>query len=285
MTKFMQYIHANRDSLYLEFQKSEEVQELLKPERVKTFYQPIITLQQGSTIAYEILNRPEITTLFPTTDKFYEYVGKSNSAFQVECFINDLALTRYVEQLKSLNEQNQNQTLVFLNIQPQILADPNYQNVIYSDLLLKHQLTPDQIVLELTEREAGINHDQFVPIIEHYRQQGYRIALDDAGTGYNSLQTLLYLKPEFIKIDKSLIRNIEKHKEKQYLVELIIEFASKSNTKVIAEGIETTSELNFLQQLEVHMGQGYALGRPMQQLYKGTSPDTTSLANQLSFQF
>lgn len=280
MKKFLDYIIENKNTLYLEFQKREEVQALLNTEKVKTFFQPILTLDKGTTIAYEILNRPESSTLFPTTDKFYEYVGKSSCALQVEHFLCNLALSRFTNQIKSLKAQKD--ILVFLNIQPQVLGDVYYQRDILLNLLDNYQLTPNQIVLELTERDAGINHEQFIPIIEYYREKGLRIALDDAGTGYNSLQTLLYLNPEFIKIDKSLIRNIEEHHEKQYLVELIIEFASKSNTKVIAEGIEKISELSYLQQLGVEMGQGYALGRPMPQVYKRILPDTKNVANQLT---
>jgi len=86
------------------------------------------------------------------------------------------------------------------------------------------------------------------------------------------LQTLLYLKPDYVKIDKSLIRNIEDYTEKQHLVELLLDLAAKTGIQVIAEGIETTSELEFLTQLGVGLGQGYALGRPNQKLVEGSMP-------------
>ena len=80
------------------------------------------------------------------------------------------------------------------------------------------------------------------------------------------------MKPEFIKLDKSLIRNIDKHPKQQYLVELLLEFALQSDTSIIAEGIETVAELRFLKKLGIHLGQGYALGKPMPQLYDGHLP-------------
>ena len=79
--------------------------------------------------------------------------------------------------------------------------------------------------------------------IEHYQQQGFRIAIDDAGTGYNSLQTLVRVKPEFIKLDKSLIRNIDKHPKQQYLVELLLEFALQSDTSIIARELRPFRKL------------------------------------------
>ena len=124
----------------------------------------------------------------------------------------------------------------------------------------------------MTEKEAVLNYNQFENIIDHYRQQGFRIALDDVGTGYNSLQTLIRVKPEFIKLDKSLIRNIDKHPEQQRLVELLLDFALQVDTSIIAEGIETLSELKILKDIGIHMGQGYALGKPKTELCNGQFP-------------
>lgn len=268
---FLSFIRSKHHALYQEFQKNLELQELMQPPKVQTFFQPILSLKNGSTIGFEVLNRPESTSLFPTTEQFYDYVGKSNESFKVECFLRNLSLERFAHQVKeTIGHNNQ---LVFINIQTQVLADPSYRSGITLELLARHHLSPKQIVLELTEKESVTNYEQFEKMIQHYREQGFRIAIDDAGTGYNSLKTLVYLKPEFIKIDKSLIRNIHKHSEKQHLVELLFEFASQENTEIIAEGIETIEELIFLKNLGIHMGQGYALGRPKSTLLDGHLPE------------
>jgi EAL domain-containing protein (putative c-di-GMP-specific phosphodiesterase class I) len=267
---FIRYLNANKDRFLNEFKKSKELHLLLNAEKIKTFFQPILSLQEGCTYGFEILNRPQSTELFPTTEKFYDFIGRSRDVFIIEQFFRNLSLERYSEQEKKTHGHRND--LVFLNIQPQVLADPAYQSGKTLELLEKYNLSPDQIVLELTEKEAVTDYKQFENIIDHYRKQGFRIAVDDAGTGYNSLKTLLYLKPEFIKIDKSLIRNIAENTTQQYLVELLLEFAIQSGTKVIAEGIETLVELRFLQDLGVQMGQGYALGKPLQELMKGKLP-------------
>lgn len=273
--KFLAFLNTKKESLYQEYKKSAELQELMQKSKVETVFQPILSLEEGSTIGFEILNRPQSTKLFPTTEKFYEYVGKSNDVFMIERFLRNLSLERFSDQVKSF--QNDAEPLVFLNIQPQVLTDPTYRSGITLDLLAKYNLSPKQIVLELTEKEAVTNYNQFERIIDHYRQQGFRIAVDDAGTGYNSLQTLIYIKPEFIKIDKSLIRSIEKHPEKQHLVELLFDFALQSDTLIIAEGIETIHELKFLRKLGVHMGQGFALGKPNAELINGELPPSNSV--------
>ncbi|WP_453991848.1 EAL domain-containing protein [Bacillus nitroreducens] len=267
---FLAFIQKKRGTLYQEYKRDEDLKKLMHKSKIKTVFQPILSLETGATIGYEILNRPEATECFPTTETFYNYVGNSSSVFQVEQFLRNLSIERFAEQIKHIkNEGNQ---LVFLNIQTQVLADPSWRSGITMKLLEKYNLSPNQIVLELTEKQSVINYNQFKKIIEHYRQQGFRIAVDDAGTGYNSLKTLVYLKPEFIKLDKSLIRDIYQHRENQHLVELLVKYAMQVGTKIIAEGIETEQELEYLQGYGVHMGQGYGLGKPMPELQQGRLP-------------
>lgn len=152
--------------------------------------------------------------------------------------------------------------MIFLNIHPQVLLDSNYRSGETLQQLEKLQLSPEQIVFELTEKSAVSDFSQFEQILSHYRSQGFRIAIDDAGSGYNSLKSLVHLKPEFIKLDRSLISYIDQNIEQQQMVMLLLEFANQSDTFVIAEGIERIEELSYLREQGVHYGQGYAIGKP-----------------------
>lgn len=274
LIRFYKFIHSKWRTLHEEFNKQKELEALMQKERFHTVFQPILSLEKGSTIGFEVLNRPENSPYFPNTEQFYDYVSSSSEVFMVERYLRNLSFERFSEQIKTA--QGHKDHLIFLNIQSQVLAAPSYQSGITLELLAKHKISPYQIVLELTEKEAVLNKEPFEVAIEHYRKQGFRIAVDDAGTGYNSLQTLVSVKPEFIKIDKSLIRNIDKHLEKQQLVELLLEFALQSDTTIIAEGIETLSELRFLKCLGIHLGQGYVLGKPMDYLSEGCMPIVNS---------
>nr|WP_251047860.1 EAL domain-containing protein [Planococcus sp. ISL-109] len=149
------------------------------------------------------------------------------------------------------------------------MTDSAYRSGTTLDLLKKYGLSPDQVVLELTEKEAVSDYQSFERAIDNYRKYGFRIAIDDAGTGYNSLKNIISLKPEFIKLDKFLIRDIYKQPAQQQLVELLLEFPAQSNTFMIAEGIENVEELQFLKKIGVHFGQGYALGHPKPVLKRG----------------
>lgn len=281
LLNYLSYLYTNRERFYKEYNMEYELQVLLNADKMKTFFQPIVNLKNGGTIGFEVLNRPQTSPLFPSTEKFYDYLGSSRDVFGAEQFLRDLSLERYAKQAKKSGYFQDR--LVFLNIQTQVLADPAYKSGKTLELLIKYGLSPDQIVLELTEKEAVIDYEQFAKMVAHYRSQGYRIAVDDAGTGYNSLKTLGYLEPEFIKIDKSLIRNIEVQPTQQQLVGLLVEFALQSDTQVIAEGIETLAELRFLQKLGVQLGQGYALGRPEQKLFDGNIPMIPIVRKRLFF--
>ena len=270
MIKFIKYLAENQKALFEASEKDAELKELMLAENFQTAFQPILTLAEGRTIGFEVLNRPTRTPIFPTTEEFYSYIGKSHNVFRIEGFLRNLSLQRYAEQLKQTKSHGDG--LIFLNIQPQVLTDPSYRSGTTLDLLKTYNLSPDQVVLELTEKEAVTDYTKFEKIIDNYRQQGFRIAVDDAGTGYNSLKTIISLKPEFIKLDKSLIRGIHNEPAQQQLVELLLGFAAQSNTKIIAEGIEDCLELNFLRNLGIHFGQGYALGRPGPVLKSGQVP-------------
>ena len=192
---FIRYLNLNRKLLYKEFHKNEELLAIIREAKINTVFQPIISLETGKTIGYEILNRPYPSEAFPTPDTFYDYVGESNHIFTVESFIRNIALKRYHEQLKGLG--NHEDHYIFLNIHPLVLTDPNYKKGITKSILGKYNLSPERVVLELTEKKAGINYSLFTKLVDHYKMQGFHIAVDDAGAGYNSLQTLLFLDSEY----------------------------------------------------------------------------------------
>ncbi|MBM7561607.1 EAL domain-containing protein [Fusibacter tunisiensis] len=126
----------------------------------------------------------------------------------------------------------------------------------------KLAISENKIVFEITERTAINDMVSFKEILDNYRSQGYMVAIDDAGAGYSGLKTIHEVRPHFIKIDMDLIRNIDKDSFKQSLIKALIDVASTTNIKIIAEGIETKDELKTLILLGVHAGQGYYLRKP-----------------------
>lgn len=243
---------------------------IIAQEAMNTYFQPIYDVKSNTTFGFEALNRPMALKLFQSADIFYEFVGQTDKVFLFECFCRNLSLVRYHK--KWLNYNRKKDFTLFINIHPNVLLDKNYHSGETRALLEKLNISPEQVVFELTERSAVGDFEEFARVLSHYRSQGYRIAVDDVGSGYNSLKTLIYLKPEFIKLDRSLIQNIDRHKAQQQLLTVILNYAIESGTKVIAEGIETKSEYEFIQSVGVHYAQGYAIGRPHQDLIEGKNP-------------
>lgn len=233
--------------------------DIMNNERLDTYFQPIVQLCSGTTVGHEVLNRPPSSPQFPTTEHFYDFAGRTAQMVRFEQYCRRMSLSRYVERMA---ESRGSGSLIFVNVHPGVLNDPRHRSGESLALLKELGLAPERVVFELTERQAVQDYVHFEKVLSHYREQGFRIAVDDAGSGYNSLKTLVYLKPEFIKLDKSLIRDIHNSGEQQELLGLIREYADRSSTRVIAEGIETASELHFLQSAGVELGQGYALGLP-----------------------
>ncbi|OKP96780.1 EAL domain-containing protein [Paenibacillus sp. P46E] len=268
--QYLQHINGRLHNEVKELRRLSALLDIMNQGRLDTFFQPILQLRSGLTMGHEVLNRPPNSTQFPTTEHFYEFAGRTDQMFRFEHYCRRISLSRYMERLPE--GEAKTDTLVFINVHPGVLNDVRHKSGETLSLLQELNLSPERVVFELTERQAVQDYVGFEKVLSHYREQGFRIAVDDAGSGYNSLKTLVYLKPEFIKLDKSLIRGIHGNREQQELLELISEYAYRSATRVIAEGIETEEELLYLQMAGIEFGQGYALGRPGHWPVRGAFP-------------
>ena len=268
---YLQHLKGRMNNEVQELRKLRQFLNILNKDVMETYFQPILQLQNGQTMGHEVLNRPPISNEFPSTDLFYEFAGESELMLRLEKKCRQMSLTRYAE--RSPIPIVDNDKLIFINVHPGILNDLRHKSGETLALVKGLGISPCHVVFELTERQAVQDYVSFEKALSHYREQGFRIAVDDAGSGYNSLKTLVYLKPEFIKLDKSLIRGINDNPDQQELLELVKEYADRSSTQVIAEGIETVEELYFLQKSGIDYGQGYALGRPVSQPLEGSYPE------------
>lgn len=268
---YLKFLFNKRHDDILYYKRYNELKKILKNESLDTFFQPIVDLHTGETFAFEALNRPIQSPLFSNVDHFYEFVGQTDMVFEIEKFCRNLSLKRYITRV---NEDMINKDFtLFINIHPHVLLDKNYHCGDTLQLLNEIGIHPEQVVFELTERCSVNDFQEFERVLSHYRSQGYRIAIDDVGSGYNSLKTLIFLKPEFIKLDRSLIQFIDESLAGQQLVSLIYDYAVQSNTKIVAEGIERIEEVSYLQSVGIHYAQGYALGRPNKNIQSGKIPN------------
>ncbi|WP_083351201.1 GGDEF domain-containing protein [Paenibacillus naphthalenovorans] len=231
-----------------------ELLHIIRNQTIKSVYQPIVSLSEGIVMGYEALTRgPEHSALHSPISLF--------AAAKAEGLLYPLDRLARAKAIEGAFTKTKEQ-LLFLNVSAEILNDPDFVPGRTLELLEKRGLSPGQVVFEITERSSIEDFESAKQILGHYRQQGYRIAIDDAGAGYSSLQAIAELQPDFIKMDRSLVHNLHFNKTKEYILETMLTFAQKLGIYLIAEGIETREELMKLTRMGVHYGQGYLLGHP-----------------------
>lgn len=120
-----------------------------------------------------------------------------------------------------------------------------------------------QIILQVTEHVQVDDYTQLIESITRFKKAGYRLAVDDAGAGYSSLNHIVQLQPDIIKLDISLTRDIHRDQVRRSLGHALVFFAKETNAEILAEGIETKGEMQTLAELGVDFGQGYFFAKPL----------------------
>ena len=209
-------------------------------------YQPIVDLRTEHVVGVEALARFSAAPV-RTPDVWFAEAAEVGLGLQLELRAVELALAG-LPHFPSAQ-------FLSMNASPGALRSP---------ALLAHLDEPSRhrLVIELAEHEPVTDYRPLVDSINGLRDHGIRIAVDDTGSGVASLQHIVKLQPDFIKLDRGLIEAIDADPAKRALVSALKSFAYDTRSKVIAEGIETEAELATLRDLGITLGQGYLLGRP-----------------------
>ena len=149
-----------------------------------------------------------------------------------------------------------------MNTLPATIRDPEFRGRALIDFLDKAQVSPDRIVLEITEKLVIENYHLFREAMAYFTDLGMSFAVDDVGAGYSGLESIARLKPQFLKIDTGLVRDVHSSLVNREMVKAIIAMGEGIGSTVIAEGIQTDDEANALQKMGIDWGQGYLLARP-----------------------
>ena len=122
--------------------------------------------------------------------------------------------------------------------------------------------SPSDVVFEISEQESIGNFAIFREVRDYYGKLGFQIALDDTGAGYASLESVMELSPEFIKVDRAFVTGIDEDPSRQELLRALQSLAQRIGAKIIGEGLDTLEELEMLQELGIPYGQGWLFGKP-----------------------
>lgn len=236
-----------------EFRRNQVFETVIDEDRIDYHFQPIVSAHTGEIYGYEALMRPQAVD------------GIKLSPLDVLDIAKQMDMLYSVEHItfwKTLKILSENQDffhnrMLFINCIPNALLSDDE----YNDLADKYGMLFDKLVVEVTEEnpvfESAVN-----VINKRYREKKAQVALDDYGTGYSNDSTLLAVKPDCIKIDRSIMSGIDKNPQKQHLVANMINFAAQHEIMVLGEGIETFEELETAIALGVDLIQGYVVCRP-----------------------
>lgn len=221
-------------------------------------YQPIMSIQESggelTTFGYEALTRFPKNKWFSGPLDLFSFAEELGEVARLD----QTAREQAVEGSTGLQSHQK----LFLNMTAQLLNEGSFYPDQLAKMMEQRGLSPHHIVFEITERSGIEDYGSVLAILAQYRSQGFQIAIDDVGAGYSSLQAIIELQPDYIKVDRSLIMGIHEHEMKEHIVHTLVQLADKMAIGIIAEGIEHQAELDKVKAMGVHYAQGYLLGRP-----------------------
>ena len=224
--------------------------EILDRRAIRTVLQPIFRLEDLEVFGHEALSRGPKGSPFESADLLFEYAIKNEAVWQLERLCAESSSRRF---------DAAGSGLLFVNMEADVLSSLLDGG---SEILRSLPSEKERIVLEVTERTAIRDIPRLRSCIDGLRREGFRIALDDAGSGFASLQAIAELRPNFLKVANTLVTGLASDPIKRDIVEMLLHVAKRIDATCVAEGIETAEDLQECRRIGIPLGQGFFLGPP-----------------------
>jgi EAL domain-containing protein (putative c-di-GMP-specific phosphodiesterase class I)/GGDEF domain-containing protein len=249
-------------------QLTRELRDIIRRKRVTTLFQPIVHAHDGTVFGYEILTRGPAQSSFRNSDVLFTFAREAKLAWALEAIALEGALKR-------LRQVDFSGRKFLLNLEAEMFGESEFR---IHEMVSFFAENRGHFVFELTERAAIEDYAQFRELLDEFRAKGIEVAIDDAGSGYASLEAIAALSPDYLKITKGLVSTLKEEPIKQDLVKMLVDLAGKINAKTIAEGIETVEEYETCRELGIDLLQGYYFAHPQEELRLGDAEVAMSLA-------
>lgn len=224
-----------------------------------TLLQPVVDLRDGHAVGHEALTR---FTLEPSQapDAWFAEATSVGRGPDLELAAAARALT--------IVGAMPGPGWISINVSPAVAASDALADMLGDDVA-------GRVVLEMTEHAPVRDYAALTFALDALRERGVRVAVDDAGAGFASLRHIVLVAPDFIKLDMSLCRGIGEDPTRRAMARALAGFADETGSTVVAEGLESPADVEALLALDVHLGQGYALGRPLpaRRFARSATPD------------
>jgi EAL domain-containing protein (putative c-di-GMP-specific phosphodiesterase class I) len=232
----------------------ERLLDVILRERVITAYQPIMDIATRQVLGFEALSRGPRGSGLEGADALFGAATDHQLLVELDRLCRRRALLS--------SGRIPTNAKIFVNTLPATIRDPQFRGRALIDFLDLAQVSPDRIVIEITEKLVIDNYNLFREAMAYFTDLGISFAVDDVGAGYSGLESIARLKPAFLKIDIALVRDVHVSLVNREMVKAIIAMGRGIGAQVIAEGIQTDGEAEVLQEMGVDWGQGYLLARP-----------------------
>ena len=230
------------------------LQDVILGDGLSSVYQPIVDLGTGDIFGYEALTRGPRGTALESPATLFAIADEVDLTVELDraCFRGALRNAQALEPVHRL----------FVNLLPMSFYDSAFIEIEVGNLLMAAGLTPANIVFEITEKLAIENFASFKRALAAYTAMGFGVAIDDVGTRHSNLETVMSLRPHFIKISDVLVRGIARSTVKREMLRSLRHIAETVDAVMIAEGIEHVEDVAELRGLDLRYGQGYYMARP-----------------------
>ncbi|WP_103669232.1 EAL domain-containing protein [Pseudanabaena sp. BC1403] len=227
---------------------------------IRVFYQPLVCLKSGKIVGAEALARwqhPDLGLIMPT--KFIPVAEQTGLILR----LSEVILYSVCEQMRSWRESGINYGFIAVNLSGQHFRPDNNLIELISKVLQETGTEPDNLEIELTESIIMQNAEFTIQVLSQLQEIGVKVAIDDFGTGYSSLSYLKHFPVNILKIDRCFVQDITTDRHDATISLAIIDLAHSLSLKVIAEGVETAEQMQFLKEHDCDQFQGYFFSPPL----------------------
>ena len=239
------------------FSRGQFLRRALDEDLIEPFFQPIVGVKDGRPFAFEVLARIREADRIYTASEFIEAAEELGLSAEID----ERIFNKAIGWLNGHGNDFSRNSKLFFNLSSKSFANTDHLLGI-PRRLRENGIEPEQVVLEITEREALPHFSELVGLIEELRGEGLAFALDDFGSGFSSFLYLKYLNIDYVKIEGSFVRHMVADEKDQIMVEHIHSMARRFGLRTIAEFVEDAETIKLLDKIGVDFGQGYHYGRP-----------------------
>lgn len=260
------FINAQNMRYWMTLFQNMDIVNAIENNRIKTVYQPIVENKTLKVYGHEALTRAvnDVGEVIPN-DRLFKVSKQLQMLFNLDrqCRIASIS---------NAARQRVWQGKLFVNFIPTVIYDPTVCLRTTHEIAKSTGFALKDIVFEVVESEHVEDYKHLAGILDYYRKKGYETALDDIGTGFSTLSMYEMLRTNYIKIDQSIIKDIQENRSNEAYLQRIIDLKDRFGVKLIAEGVETQAEYAYLSRQNIDYLQGYYFAYPQEKAKSSIEP-------------